>query len=72
MKNCLLRTAEELAGDLVIAALVIAVSIILREIDLTIRALIGPQFAPIAWVVLMFAALVAISTYLIRQGNQPA
>jgi hypothetical protein len=72
MKNWLVRTAEELVGDLVITALAIAVSIILRGIDLTIRALIGPQFEPIVWVLLMFVVLVAISTYLIRQGNQPA
>jgi hypothetical protein len=38
---------------------------------LTIRALIGPHFAPIVWVLLMFVALVAISTYLIRLGVFP-
>ena len=72
MKNWLLSAAKEMAGDLAITALILAVSALLHGIDLTIRASIGPQFAALAWVLSMLIALVAIAAYLIKQGNKHA
>jgi hypothetical protein len=72
MKNLLSRAGEEIAAELVITAAIVAVSLIFHEINLAIRAIVGPDRAPIVWGVLMLLTLVGVATYLIRRGNNGA
>ena len=69
MKN-LLSAVEEIAIELVIMAAIAAGSLLFHEIDLAIRAIVGPDGAPIVWVVLMLLTLAGVATYLIRRGTE--
>jgi hypothetical protein len=68
MKNAF----AELAIELAITSAIIAVSVLFHELNLALRAIVGPQWAPIAWIALTFIALAGITTYLIKSGNKAA
>jgi hypothetical protein len=69
MKNLLSTAVQEIAVELAITAALIALGVLFHDINLAIRAIVGPQFTPIVWVALMLITLVGVATYLIRSGN---
>jgi hypothetical protein len=72
MRNRLSSAVVEIAVELAITAAMSALALLFHEINLAIRAIVGPQFTPIVWVALMLITLVGVATCLIRSGNNRA
>ena len=74
-ENCLLKKwfkdgAKDFAVELAVAVVFAAGYLFLRGIDWGLQALVGPRLAPVAWVVLLFAALTRYCGAPIKRARQ--